>query len=193
MKLLIVFSLLFAVGAAHADFPVHFIKATCAPELDYFEISVSSVNNPRRIYGDKGLNKKLAVSLKRNGVLLLLEPGELRCELSGTVISIKNEPYPTSETRLFPGARISLIVDGRVYASAVDLFTQSEGAPYLSKIAFEGAAQYIYYDAGQGDKTNLFNVFQRFPAKSAVTNETLRAYDGNRNVLYPQDDGTITQ
>lgn len=62
------------------------MKATRLPEMDYFEVSISEANNP----GLRCLDAKegqacapatLASSLLQKGIVILLEPGELRCSL----------------------------------------------------------------------------------------------------------------
>ncbi|WP_042876149.1 hypothetical protein [Cupriavidus necator] len=107
MKYLFALLALFACKIAWADYPVHFIKATCAPEMDYFEISISDANNPHHLFSfdektDRGyLKESVAASLRRKGILILLEPGELSCSLEGIEITVKNEPYMSSEHNLF--------------------------------------------------------------------------------------------
>jgi len=195
MKHLLSLIAIFACGPARADYPVHFIKATCVPEMDYFEISISDANNPHHLYTDGKLTKSTADSLLKKGIVILLEPGELHCALKGLDITVKNEPYESGEHNLFPGSKVSLTIEDHTYAKSVDLFA-GWMQTFLTKIIVNGDGYgnehgYVYYTAKQSDDGPEFFIYQPFPSKSTVTNATLRAYDGKQGTLYPQEDGSI--
>jgi hypothetical protein len=132
------------VELAHADRPEHFIRATCVPEMDYFEISISSANNPKGLYELNNtthryqLKKSIAKSLRKKGIVILLEPGNFQCSLHGMNITVKNAPYEPYERNIFPGSRISLIIGDHIYAKEIDLFTGSFQRPYLTKVLVDG-------------------------------------------------------
>jgi hypothetical protein len=204
MKTALVLLILFACNLARADFPVHFIKATCVPEMDYFEISVSDANNPSHLYsldektGRTYLKESVAASLRKKGIVIQLEPGQLSCSLEGMKIDVENEPYPTSERDLFPGSRVSITINGHAYAKAVNLFTSRSGPPFLTKVLVNGNGfgnehGYVYYTAKPSEDGLDFWVYQAFPSKSTVTNKTLGAFDGKQTTLYPQDDGSVRE
>jgi len=183
-------------GAARADYPVQFIQAICAPELDYFEIAVTYVNNRPGLYSDNpkargsGIRPAVAASLRKKGIVILLEPGTLHCTLEGMRITVVNTPYQATERRPFPGSRLSLSINGRLYASSVALGHES-GRPSLYKVQVNGTDYVSYMALASLGSPVEYNIFQKFEGKGTVTDRMLDAFGENKRYLSFADDGSV--
>ena len=187
MKRCLLFCAFFVSGLANA-FSIDFVKVICIPEMDYFEISIGHASDNGRIYvlpENRRLQPAVASSLRKKGILVLDDPGarELGCSLKGMEITFKNEPYEVSDHNLYPGSKLSLVVNGHTYAKSVDLFTGGDG-PFITQLVIDGAAvngpgnALLLYTAKQSERGREFSLVHQFPDTSTVTNETLATFDG---------------